>query len=56
MKPEQLRTLEDAQAYLEGTQAVVFEVAQTKAVRYQWIEPILFDSDIRSCRRNSAVW
>ena len=41
MKLEELRTLEDVQAFLEGTQAVVFEVAETKAVRYRWIERIL---------------
>ena len=41
MKLEELRTLEDVQAFLEGTQAVVFEVAESKAVRYRWIERIL---------------
>ena len=33
MKLEDLGTLEDVEVFLEGTQAVVFEVAQTKAVR-----------------------
>lgn len=41
MNLEELRTLEDVEAFLEGTQAVVFEVAQTKAVRDRWIEHIL---------------
>ena len=40
MKPEELRTLEDVWAFPEGTQAAVFEVAQTKAVRYRRIERI----------------
>ena len=41
MNLEELRTLEDVEAFLEGAQAVVFEVAQTKAVRDRWIEHIL---------------
>ena len=41
MKLEEPRILEDVRAFLEGTQAVVFEVAQTKAARYRWIERIL---------------
>ena len=35
MKLEELRTLEDVQAFLEGAQTLVFEVAATKAVRYR---------------------
>lgn len=30
MKPEELRTLEDAQAFLEGTQAVVTDSPEVK--------------------------
>ncbi len=41
MKLEEIRTLEDVQAFLEGTQAVVFEVIDSKAVRYRWIERVL---------------
>ena len=41
MKLEDLGTLEDVEAFLEGTQAVVFEVEAVKAVRCRWIERIL---------------
>ena len=41
MKLEEIRTLEDVQAFLEGTQAVVFEVIDSKAARYRWIERVL---------------
>ena len=41
MKLEELRTLEDVRRVPEGTQAAEFEVAQTKAVRYRRVEPIL---------------
>ena len=58
MKLEQLRILEDVQAFLEGTQAVVFEVAQTKTVRCRWIERILIRfsySKLSKKQRGSAI-
>ncbi len=45
MTLEQIKTLEDVQAFLEGTQAVVFEVADTKAARYRWIQRMLIRFD-----------
>ena len=45
MKLEELKTLESVQLFLEGTQAVVFEVASTKAERYRWIERMLIRFD-----------
>ena len=41
IKLEDLRTVEDVQAFLEGAQAVVFEVVDSEAVRYRWVERIL---------------
>ncbi len=41
MKLEELKTLENVQAFQESTQAVVFEVVDSKAVRYRWIEHFL---------------
>ena len=35
MKLEELKTLEDVQAFLDGTQAVTFEVVDSKVVRYR---------------------
>ena len=34
MKPEELRTLEDAQAFLEGTQAVVTDSPEVKQGKF----------------------
>ena len=41
MNLNDLTTLEDVEAFLEGTQAVVFEVGGSKAERYRWIEETL---------------
>ena len=41
MNLNDLTTLEDVEAFLEGTRAVVFEVGGSKAERYRWIEETL---------------
>ena len=56
MKLEELRTLEDVQAFLEGAQAVVFEVAATKAVRYRWIERILIRFSYSKLSKKQRGW
>ncbi len=56
MNLEELRTLEDVEAFLEVTQAVVFEVAQTKAVRYRWIERILIRFSYSKRSKKQRGW
>jgi len=41
MNAEELKTLEQLKAFLDGTQPVVFEVAGDKDARYRWIEGTL---------------
>ena len=57
MKLVDLGTLEDVETFLEGTQALVSEVAQTQAVRYRWIERILirFSYSKRSTKQRGWV-
>ncbi|MGK0442685.1 MAG: hypothetical protein ACJA0N_002500 [Pseudohongiellaceae bacterium] len=38
MKLEQLNTLEAISRFLEGTQAVAFNVATSKQERYRWVQ------------------
>lgn len=38
MKLEQLTTIETVRQFLEGTQAVIFCVANNKKERYQWVQ------------------
>ena len=57
MKLEDLGTLEDVEAFLEVTQAVVFKVEAAKAVRYRRIERILirFSYSKRSKKQRGLV-
>ena len=45
MKLEELKTLENVYAFLECTNSAVFEVADTKADRYQWATLMLIRID-----------
>ena len=41
MSLEQLKTLDEVQKFLDGTQSVAFCVATTKQERYQWVQNTL---------------
>ena len=56
MRLEDIGTLEDVQAFLEGAQAVVFKVAETKAVRYLWIERILIRFSYSKLSNRQRGW
>ena len=48
MNAEELKTIDQLRAFLDGTQLVVFEVAGDKDARYRWTEGILVELRYRS--------
>ena len=41
MNADELTTIDQVAAFLNGTQAIAFDVASTKAERYRWVQKIL---------------
>jgi len=53
MKLSELKTLEDVQGFLDGTQRVAFQVLSTQEERYRWIQRILVQFNYQTSRRSS---
>lgn len=51
MRLEHLTTLESIRGFLDGTQAVIFHIATSKAERYQWVQTTLVKHRYLSLRK-----
>lgn len=51
MNLDELTTLAEVEAFLDGTQAVAFAVASNKQERYQWVQKVLVKWNYHQCPR-----